>query len=304
MLVVLIEIRERERERETFRDSRLVLPIGAGGDDDQNEDGDKGGRLWWVVQEEDRPFEPFDTHPPSSIPNPSIPTLPLRYATPPSLTTLLFDLTEAITDQASFHPTIESRLSLRRSSLSPDSLLAAQSRRTLFCRRSVFSRLYLSDQPSSVSDPTQRLQPTARQIGFEDGSECPQICKLAYEYLKKSKECESTIYEYFADEPNVDELYVKLVEEFDRCILAYIAFHWSQASLMISQDENVASDDAEDDGDANGSRQDRKGDEVEEEDEGRHAKMLQEITGLPAEAFEGRFLADCRDVCSGGVVTH
>ncbi|XP_028101441.1 uncharacterized protein LOC114300780 [Camellia sinensis] len=75
----------------------------------------------------------------------------------------------------------------------------------------------------------------ARQIGFEDGSECPQLCKLAYEYLKKSKECESTIYEYFADEPNVDELYVKLVEEFDRCILAYIAFHWSQASLMISQ---------------------------------------------------------------------
>ncbi|XP_028115916.1 uncharacterized protein LOC114313708 [Camellia sinensis] len=70
----------------------------------------------------------------------------------------------------------------------------------------------------------------ARQIGFEDGSECPQLCKLAYEYLKKSKECESTIYEYFAD-----ELYVKLVEEFDRCILAYFAFHWSQASLMISQ---------------------------------------------------------------------
>ncbi|CAL5439865.1 unnamed protein product [Camellia sinensis] len=127
----------------------------------------------------------------------------------------------------------------------------------------------------------------ARQIGFEDGSECPQLCKLTYEYLKKSKECESTIYEYFADEPHVDELYVKLVEEFDRCILAYFAFHWSQASLMISQDENVASDDAEDDGDANGSRQDRKGDEVEEEDEGRHAKMLQEITRLPAEAFEG-----------------
>ena len=65
----------------------------------------------------------------------------------------------------------------------------------------------------------------ARQIGFEDGSECPQLCKLAYEYLKKSKECESTIYEYFADEPNVDELYVKLVEEFDSCILAYFAFH-------------------------------------------------------------------------------
>ncbi|CAL5361908.1 unnamed protein product [Camellia sinensis] len=91
--------------------------------------------------------------------NPSIPTLPLRYATPPSLTTLLFDLTEAVTDRAFLHPTIESSFSLRRSSLSPDSLLAAQSRRTLFYRRFVFSRLSLSDQPDSVSDPNQRLQP-------------------------------------------------------------------------------------------------------------------------------------------------
>ncbi|CAL5404224.1 unnamed protein product [Camellia sinensis] len=80
-----------------------------------------------------------------------------------------------------------------------------------------------------------KLERFSNHVGFEDGSECPQLCKLAYEYLKKSKECESTIYEYFADEPNVDELHVKLVEEFDRCILAYFAFHWSQASLMISQ---------------------------------------------------------------------
>ncbi|CAL5422418.1 unnamed protein product [Camellia sinensis] len=79
-----------------------------------------------------------------------------------------------------------------------------------------------------------KLERFSNHVGFEDGSECPQLCKLAYEYLKKSKECESTIYEYFADEPNVDELHVKLVEEFDRCILAYFAFHWSQASLMIS----------------------------------------------------------------------
>ncbi|CAL5333155.1 unnamed protein product [Camellia sinensis] len=80
-----------------------------------------------------------------------------------------------------------------------------------------------------------KLERFSNHVGFEDGSECPQLCKLAYEYLKKSKECESTIYEYFADEPNVDELHVKLVEKFDRCILAYFAFHWSQASLMISQ---------------------------------------------------------------------
>ncbi|XAR57353.1 hypothetical protein NMG60_11025469 [Bertholletia excelsa] len=75
----------------------------------------------------------------------------------------------------------------------------------------------------------------ARQIGFEDPSECPQLCKLAYEYLMKSKDCESIIYEYLANEPNGEELYMKLVEEFDRCILSYFAFHWSQASHIISQ---------------------------------------------------------------------
>lgn len=75
----------------------------------------------------------------------------------------------------------------------------------------------------------------ARQIGFEDASECPHLCKLANQYLKKSKECETSLYEYFAEEPNPEVLYVKLVEEFDRCILSYFAFHWSQASLMISQ---------------------------------------------------------------------
>ncbi|CAL5440848.1 unnamed protein product [Camellia sinensis] len=53
--------------------------------------------------------------------------------------------------------------------------------------------------------------------------------------MSTSKNPKSVIYEYFANEPNVDELHVKLVEEFDRCILAYFAFHWSQASLMISQ---------------------------------------------------------------------
>ncbi|KAI8561119.1 hypothetical protein RHMOL_Rhmol04G0312300 [Rhododendron molle] len=82
----------------------------------------------------------------------------------------------------------------------------------------------------------------ARQIGFEDASECPHLCKLANEYLKKSKECESSLYEYFAEEPNAEVLYVKLVEEFDRCILSYFAFHWSQASLMISQILSVDSE--------------------------------------------------------------
>lgn len=79
----------------------------------------------------------------------------------------------------------------------------------------------------------------ARQIGFEDGTDCPQLCKLAYDYLRKAKGCEGNIYEFFANEPDVDSLYVKLVEEFDRCILAYFAFHWSQTTLMITQVLNV-----------------------------------------------------------------
>uniref|UniRef100_A0A5B7AYA6 Zeta toxin domain-containing protein n=1 Tax=Davidia involucrata TaxID=16924 RepID=A0A5B7AYA6_DAVIN len=82
----------------------------------------------------------------------------------------------------------------------------------------------------------------ARQIGFNDASECPQLCKLAYEYLKTAKGFEGGIYEYFANEPNADSLYVKLVEELDRCILAYFAFHWSQASLMIRQVLSVGSE--------------------------------------------------------------
>lgn len=82
----------------------------------------------------------------------------------------------------------------------------------------------------------------ARQLGFRDADECPQLGKLAIEYLRKSKECEESIYDYLGDEEDVDSLYVMLVEEFERCILAYFAFHWSQASIMISQVFNVESE--------------------------------------------------------------
>ena len=76
----------------------------------------------------------------------------------------------------------------------------------------------------------------ARQLGFADANECPQLCKLAMKYLRNPKGCEQTIYEFFANnDQDVDSLYVMLVEEFERCILTYFAFHWSQASLMISQ---------------------------------------------------------------------
>lgn len=72
-------------------------------------------------------------------------------------------------------------------------------------------------------------------MGFSDARECPQLCKLAYDYLRKSEDCENSIYDYFANEPEAKFLYGKLIGEFEKCILSYFAFHWSHASLMISQ---------------------------------------------------------------------
>ncbi|KAL3828727.1 hypothetical protein ACJIZ3_017529 [Penstemon smallii] len=82
----------------------------------------------------------------------------------------------------------------------------------------------------------------ARQIGFEDEKECPQLIKLGYEYLRRSNGVDDKIYEYFANEENAEALYVKLVEEFERCILGYLAFHWSHAPLIITQVLSVNSE--------------------------------------------------------------
>ncbi|XP_031272405.1 uncharacterized protein LOC116130853 [Pistacia vera] len=82
----------------------------------------------------------------------------------------------------------------------------------------------------------------ARQMGFADANECPRLSKLAYDYLRKTKGCEESVYEFFANEPEGESLCVKLIEEFDRCILSYFAFHWSHASDMISQVLSVESD--------------------------------------------------------------
>lgn len=79
-------------------------------------------------------------------------------------------------------------------------------------------------------------------MGFEDESECPQLIKLAYEYLKRSKGVDDKIYGYLAKESNAEDLYVNLVEEFERCILGYLAFHWSQTPLLISQILSVDSE--------------------------------------------------------------
>ncbi|KAJ4839907.1 hypothetical protein Tsubulata_026599 [Turnera subulata] len=75
----------------------------------------------------------------------------------------------------------------------------------------------------------------ARQMGFADRRECPHLCKLASEYIRKCEGCEEDIYTFFQDEPDADSLYIKLVEEFERCILSYFAYHWSHADILISQ---------------------------------------------------------------------
>ncbi|XP_010522496.1 PREDICTED: uncharacterized protein LOC104801096 isoform X2 [Tarenaya hassleriana] len=74
-----------------------------------------------------------------------------------------------------------------------------------------------------------------RQLGFEDANECPQLCKLANAYLKKSKGYEEDIFEYLGNEAEADSLYILLIEEFERCILSYFAFNWTQASNIITQ---------------------------------------------------------------------
>ncbi|TKY51881.1 ATP binding kinase [Spatholobus suberectus] len=78
-------------------------------------------------------------------------------------------------------------------------------------------------------------------MGFVE-SEVPELCRLAHEYLIKPREyCEESIFEYLADQNDPTTLSGKLIDEFDRCILSYFAFHWNQASYMISQVLSVES---------------------------------------------------------------
>ncbi|CAD6213681.1 unnamed protein product [Miscanthus lutarioriparius] len=74
----------------------------------------------------------------------------------------------------------------------------------------------------------------ARQLGFQDVNECPQLCKLANNYLNNTKTCMEDIYGLFANAKDAECLYVKLIEELDRCILGYFAFHWDHATYLIS----------------------------------------------------------------------
>ncbi|KAK4487773.1 hypothetical protein RD792_005548 [Penstemon davidsonii] len=56
----------------------------------------------------------------------------------------------------------------------------------------------------------------ARQMGFTDRRECPNLCKLASHYIRKAEGCEEDMYTFFASEPDVDSLFIKMVEEFER----------------------------------------------------------------------------------------
>lgn len=96
------------------------------------------------------------------------------------------------------------------------------------------------DSPLRISSPkldfvSPILCISARQMGFIDRRECPLLCKLSAEYIRKLEGCEDDIYTFFSNETDVDSLFVKLVEEFERCILSYFAFHWCHADLTITQ---------------------------------------------------------------------
>ncbi|KAJ0954317.1 putative Zeta toxin domain, P-loop containing nucleoside triphosphate hydrolase [Helianthus annuus] len=99
---------------------------------------------------------------------------------------------------------------------------------------SVVPRLDLTGS-GHVGRPENFSHYVARQLGFKDANECPKLSKLASEYARSSKAFEDDLYRYFSKEKEVESLCEKLDEELERCILAYFAFHWSQASDMISQ---------------------------------------------------------------------
>ncbi|CAL9043646.1 calmodulin calcium-dependent NAD kinase-like [Musa acuminata AAA Group] len=82
----------------------------------------------------------------------------------------------------------------------------------------------------------------ARQMGIEDVNECPNLCKMAHDYLRRTKECEDNLFAFFANDPDHESLYVKLVEELDKCILGYFAFHWNHTTPLIKQVLNADSE--------------------------------------------------------------
>ncbi|RZC81416.1 hypothetical protein C5167_043992 [Papaver somniferum] len=106
----------------------------------------------------------------------------------------------------------------------------------------IVPRLHLTDS-GRVHKLERFSHYVGRQMGLGSTNECDKICKLAEEYLKKTEGCEAEMSGLLAKgSQDADVLYLKLLEEFDRCILGYFAFHWSHATLMISQVLNVDSE--------------------------------------------------------------
>ncbi|KAM3294158.1 hypothetical protein ACQJBY_037201 [Aegilops geniculata] len=81
----------------------------------------------------------------------------------------------------------------------------------------------------------------ARQIGFEEASECPHLCKAANNYLRQTNNCMADVYGLLDGVPDADSLYVKLVDELERCILGYFAFHWDHSTTLVTQALSVDS---------------------------------------------------------------
>ncbi|KAJ1294481.1 hypothetical protein BS78_01G149400 [Paspalum vaginatum] len=99
----------------------------------------------------------------------------------------------------------------------------------------------MAEMPRLRVSPSGRLEHlekfshyVARQLGFLDTNECPQLCKLANYYLSNTKTCMEDIYGFFSNVKDADSLYVKFIEELDKCILGYFAFHWDHATYLIS----------------------------------------------------------------------
>lgn len=90
--------------------------------------------------------------------------------------------------------------------------------------------------PGRPAGPRTKFLPLpATQIGFEDLNECPHLCALSYDYLKKTEGYEQNLLAFFHNKMNPDALLVQLIEEMDKCILGYFSFHWKYATHIITQ---------------------------------------------------------------------
>uniref|UniRef100_A0A0D9WIF4 Zeta toxin domain-containing protein n=1 Tax=Leersia perrieri TaxID=77586 RepID=A0A0D9WIF4_9ORYZ len=95
-------------------------------------------------------------------------------------------------------------------------------------------RLLVSDS-CRVQEMERFSHYVARQIGFDHVDECPHLCTLAYDYLRKNKGYEENIFAFFQNSEDPESLIVKFIEELDKCILGYFSFHWNYATYIISQ---------------------------------------------------------------------